>query len=399
MEYLISKDYSPETPYYFYITTNPFNGKFYYGSGSDIKPSYKGSGANLSKAFRKYGKKNFKHERLRYFKTREDAFKFEDKFLKIYKISSIKESYNLKDEAIGGNNWHTLTEKEKGEYLKNRFVHHGKTLEVAYGTDKAKRIKEKISKGNRPTKGKTIEEVYGKERADEIKVKIKKREFEPTTIKKMSISAKKRCKMQKENKTKEYLSFLEDITIEDIVLDSNIYKLVHKIRLFFSISSFKNNYPSIEKKLKELEFQKRSNSRLDKFNHSEETKKKISNTKKGKSTGPNIYKGKSFEDIFGEERANEIKEKISKSQTGKKHTEESKKKMSDTKKGKLHMKYTKEKISKLLTNTIIIIDGIEYLGYKEAVDATGMKREKIKYRVYSKNFPNYQYIKLSNKYR
>jgi hypothetical protein len=397
MNYLISKDYSPETPYYFYKTTNLINGKFYYGSGSD--ENYLGSGSRFQTALLKYGKEYFTHERLRYFETREEAFLFEDKFLKLYKISSLNESYNLKDEAIGGNNWNLLTQLEKEEYLNKRFVHHGKTLEEAYGTKKADTIKQKISKGKKPTKGKTIEEVYGKERADEIKLKIKNRKFEPSTIEKMSISAKKRCRLQKESKIKEYLLYLDNINIENIVLDSDIYNLIHKIRLFFSITSFKNMYPFIENKLKELEFQKRSNSKLGRFKHSKETKKKISDNKKGKSNGPNIYKGKSMEDIHGEEKANKIKEKISKSQTGKQHTEESKKKMSESQKGKTHTKYTKENISKLLTNTIIIIDGIEYLGYKEAVNSTGLKREKIKYRVYSKNFPNYQYIKLSNKYR
>ena len=93
MNYLISKDYSPETPYYFYKTTNLINGRFYYGSGS--KKNYLGSSTELKIDIKKYGKQNFKQEKLRYFKTREDAFDFEFRFLKLIDAKNILECYNL----------------------------------------------------------------------------------------------------------------------------------------------------------------------------------------------------------------------------------------------------------------------------------------------------------------
>jgi hypothetical protein len=99
MKYLISKDYSPETPYYFYKTTNLINGRFYYGSG--IRKNYMGSGVALRHAIKKYGPENFKHERLRYFKTRKDAYEFERRFLVIYDIKNIKKCYNQKNAACG----------------------------------------------------------------------------------------------------------------------------------------------------------------------------------------------------------------------------------------------------------------------------------------------------------
>jgi group I intron endonuclease len=97
MEYLnnkeISKVWTTETPFYFYKTTNLINGKFYYGSGS--RPNYLGSGVRLTRAIKKYGKENFHIEKLRFFKTREDAYYYEDRFLKLHKINSLVESYNL----------------------------------------------------------------------------------------------------------------------------------------------------------------------------------------------------------------------------------------------------------------------------------------------------------------
>jgi hypothetical protein len=98
MEYLISKE-KGNCKYYFYKTTNIINGKFYYGSGS--KQNYIGSGRAFQHALLKYGKECFIHERLRYFKTREDAFRFEEKFLCIYDIKSLEESYNLINKGQG----------------------------------------------------------------------------------------------------------------------------------------------------------------------------------------------------------------------------------------------------------------------------------------------------------
>ena len=61
--------------YYFYKTTNLINGKYYYGSGT--KKDYFGSGKLLLEAILKYGIENFKNEKLRFFESRELAFKFE----------------------------------------------------------------------------------------------------------------------------------------------------------------------------------------------------------------------------------------------------------------------------------------------------------------------------------
>jgi hypothetical protein len=87
--------------FYFYKTTNLINGKFYYGSGQ--KEKYIGSGRDLMQAIKKYGISNFKHERLRFFKTRKEAYSFEEHFLNIFKIKDNPQSYNLTNRGNGGN--------------------------------------------------------------------------------------------------------------------------------------------------------------------------------------------------------------------------------------------------------------------------------------------------------
>lgn len=87
--------------FYFYKTTNLINGKFYYGSGQ--KDDYLGSGRDLIKAIKKYGKENFKMKKLKMFETRNEAFIFEERFLRIFKIKENKSSYNLTNFGNGGN--------------------------------------------------------------------------------------------------------------------------------------------------------------------------------------------------------------------------------------------------------------------------------------------------------
>lgn len=98
--------------------------------------------------------------------------------------------------------------------------------------------------------------------------------------------------------------------------------------------------------------------------HSEETKKKLSKINKGKMIGEKnsfygkhhleetkrklgeFYRGKSYEEIFGsKEKAEEIKQKISKGNKGKIISLKTKKKISKTLKGHLVSEETRKKIS------------------------------------------------------
>lgn len=88
---------------YFYITKNLINGKFYYGSSTvGNESSYYGSNKHLNDARKIYGDENFQHIPLKYFKTREEAYLFEDRFLKFYNIAKNPMSYNQKNEGKGG---------------------------------------------------------------------------------------------------------------------------------------------------------------------------------------------------------------------------------------------------------------------------------------------------------
>jgi hypothetical protein len=99
---------------YFYITKNLINGKFYYGSGTvGNESSYYGSNKHLNDSRKLYGDDNFEHIPLKYFETREEAYLFEDRFLKLYNIAKNPMSYNQKNEAKGGRTWQDFDDDKK----------------------------------------------------------------------------------------------------------------------------------------------------------------------------------------------------------------------------------------------------------------------------------------------
>lgn len=133
---------------YFYIIVNKLNGQRYYGSGT--KKNYFGSGVYLHHAIKKYGIENFEKTILKFFPTRTDAFAFEDRFLKLYKISSLENTYNIKDCGKGGDTFTNNPNEESiritlsisakaSSYLKN------KTYDEVHGKDKSFEIKNKLS--------------------------------------------------------------------------------------------------------------------------------------------------------------------------------------------------------------------------------------------------------------
>ena len=88
---------------YFYKITNTITNKFYYGSGSKkLGVNYFGSSKLINDSIAKYGIENFTFDILKEFDTRDEAFAFEDRFLKLFKISKNRQSYNLKDSGKGG---------------------------------------------------------------------------------------------------------------------------------------------------------------------------------------------------------------------------------------------------------------------------------------------------------
>jgi hypothetical protein len=131
---------------YFYITKNLINGRFYYGSAKSDAKNYYGTNTFVQLARKKYGDENLEHIQLKHFATRKEAFDFEDRFLKLYKISKISASYNMKDSGKGGWTTEHYTKEQLIQY-KNKLSKSHKGRVVTLETRK------KISESN---KGKIV---------------------------------------------------------------------------------------------------------------------------------------------------------------------------------------------------------------------------------------------------
>jgi len=116
-------------------------------------------------------------------------------------------------------------------------------------------------------------------------------------------------------------------------------------------NSGKNN-PNYGRKRSEETKKKISESQKGRKKHSEETRKKLSEANKGKNN-PNYgkkfseeHRKKISEALKGKKRSEETIKRMSEVQKGRKHSEESKKKMSESQKGRKHSEETRKKMSK-----------------------------------------------------
>lgn len=106
---------------------------------------------------------------------------------------------------------------------------------------------------------------------------------------------------------------------------------------------------------------------------------------------------------LGYHHTEETKRKISETTTGVKKSAEHSKHISEGQKGKLLTEEHKEKLSQaakkrknMSHHSIISIDGIIYNSLKEASEKTGIKYNTIQKRLKNPNFTNYFYVKYSD---
>lgn len=160
--------------YIFYKTTNKINDKIYYGVHSTKKQDddYLGSGVNLRRAIKKYGKKNFIREDLKLFETEKEMYEFEKEFINerlIYQeniynmtiggvggfshIKSTKgqpksEAYKQKMSEIHKERFSKMSEKEREERKDISKRNLLKAVEKNTGNHHSEETKRKISEGN-----------------------------------------------------------------------------------------------------------------------------------------------------------------------------------------------------------------------------------------------------------
>lgn len=97
------------------MTTNLINGKFYIGKHQSSKydNNYYGSGTNIIRAIKKYGKNNFVNEIIEIAYTIEELNEKEKYYIKHYKDKYPDNCYNIALGGDGGDTFSKKTEEEK----------------------------------------------------------------------------------------------------------------------------------------------------------------------------------------------------------------------------------------------------------------------------------------------
>lgn len=102
--------------YYIYVISNLINSKTYIGQHktNNLNDNYMGSGLNITKAIKKYGKENFSKFILAIANTKFNADILEKYFISLYRAEG-KAEYNIANGGSGGQDGrkHTIYEKIK----------------------------------------------------------------------------------------------------------------------------------------------------------------------------------------------------------------------------------------------------------------------------------------------
>lgn len=169
--------------HYFYKITNNINGKFYYGihTTSNLEDGYLGSGKGIRLAIRKYGRKNFTKEILKFFDTREELSRYESENITEQMLSD-KNCYNRK---TGGDVFHLkgghLSEETKRKISEsNKGKVPSEETRQKMSESQKKRVREPFSEEHR----KKMSEVRkGKPKSEETKRRLReKRKGGPPTV-------------------------------------------------------------------------------------------------------------------------------------------------------------------------------------------------------------------------
>lgn len=116
-----------------YKTINLINGKFYVGKDEKNNPNYLGSGINLQKAIKKYGKENFLKEILEVCSTREELIEREKYWIRETKAQEV--GYNIADGGWGGNTYTEETRQRISKEFRGR-KHKPETIKKLKGIKK-----------------------------------------------------------------------------------------------------------------------------------------------------------------------------------------------------------------------------------------------------------------------
>lgn len=154
-----------------YETTNLINGKKYIGQDSHNNPNYLGSGKSISRAIKKYGKKNFEKKILEYCVNKKHLDEREEYWLQLVDAVNNPLYYNRTSKPFGGAPWNNNMKKQQSLKYKNREVTWGNKISQAKaGCVVSEERRKKVSES---LKGRPRSENAGKEKISVLQYDLK----------------------------------------------------------------------------------------------------------------------------------------------------------------------------------------------------------------------------------
>lgn len=164
-----------------YKTTNLINGKFYVGQDSKNDPNYLGSGDNIKKAIKKYGKDNFKKDILEVCINQDELNDREIYWIR--ELNAIEDGYNILIGGYGGPHFkgHSHSDETK-EKMREKWRLRKEDPDFVHNMTGYKHSKETKEKYSRDRKGKLVGEkngMYGKTHTPEARKKMSNPQYGP----------------------------------------------------------------------------------------------------------------------------------------------------------------------------------------------------------------------------
>lgn len=156
---------------YVYMTTCLVNNKKYIGhhswDGEGLDPKYFGSGVNIKKALKKYGKENFTCEIIESCNSDVEAYQKEKKWIDFYDAVDNPEFYNISsggfDDCRAG-----LTQEQKEDWKHKIGDAQRGCLNHRWGTHPSEETRRKLSEANKGENN----PMYGKHLSEESRKKL-----------------------------------------------------------------------------------------------------------------------------------------------------------------------------------------------------------------------------------
>jgi group I intron endonuclease len=132
-----------------YKITNLINGKIYIGKDKSDNPSYMGSGLLIRRSIKKYGLKNFEKSILESLDDYVSLCEREKYWINLYDSTNPSIGYNISEGGDGGDVFknHPHLDQIKKKISQSSYTK-GKKYEECFGNERAKSIREKLSKNH-----------------------------------------------------------------------------------------------------------------------------------------------------------------------------------------------------------------------------------------------------------